>query len=129
MVVNAKKIKDTKEKIDELENDIDMEELIKDIGVVTVKLSKPFTYEEKTYNEIRMDFEGMTGRDIENIDAQFYGIGEFLTVQINPNQNHKYQRYFAAAAAGVPSDMIRALPARDYNKIVKAAQDFLLATR
>lgn len=129
MAVDAKRVKDTKDKIAEMERDMDMEELMKDISVVTVKLSKPFSYQDEVYTEIKMDFEGLTGREVESIDAQLQTVGDYMVTQINPYSNHKYQRYFAAAAAGVPSDMLEALPMRDYNKITKAAQDFLFATR
>lgn len=117
--------KDTQETINELEAELNIEAEIKRLRCITIKLSKPFTYEGKTYEEITMDFEGLTGRDIEAIDDELAAFGIVIP---NPNISHKYQRLLAARAAGVPSDMLNALPAQDYNKITFTARRFLLAT-
>jgi formylmethanofuran dehydrogenase subunit E-like metal-binding protein len=118
----AKTIKDA---ADELENVLDMDAQIKRLSNVTVKLSKPVEWEGKTYEELTMDYEGMTGKDMEAIDDELSAVGIIVA---NPNINHRYHRILAARAAKVPSDMLRELPLRDYQKVTATARSFLLAT-
>jgi hypothetical protein len=114
-----------KEVTGKLEEGLDMESAVRRLGVVTVILSKTVTFCDETYTKLEMDFEGLTGKDMEAIDDELAAMGVVIP---NPNINHKYQRILAARAAGVPSDMIEKLPLRDYQKITTAARSFLLAT-
>lgn len=101
------------------------ERLIQRFGTVEIKLSKPFEWCGKTYEEINMNFEGLTGRDMEAIDDE---IGVMGLRGLVPAYSRMYQRMLAARASGVPSDVIDHLPLVDYNAIVTAAQNFLFVT-
>lgn len=101
------------------------ERLIQRFGTVEVKLSKPFEWCGTTYEEINMNFEGLTGRDMEAIDDE---IGVMGLRGLVPAYSRMYQRMLAARASGVPSDVIDHLPLVDYNAIVTAAQNFLFVT-
>ena len=101
------------------------ERLIRRFGTVEVKLSKSFEWCGKTYEEINMNFEGLTGRDMEAIDDE---IGVMGLRGLVPAYSRMYQRMLAARASGVPSDVIDHLPLVDYNAIVTAAQNFLFVT-
>lgn len=114
-----------REAVNKLEESLDMEAEVRRLGVVTVVLSEPMTFCEETYTKLELDFEGLTGKDMEAIDDELASMGVIIP---NPNISHKYQRILAARAAGVPSDMIERLPLRDYQKITMAARSFLLAT-
>lgn len=85
-----------------------------------ITLSKPFEFCGETYEKIEMDFDKLTGADIEAIEEELYAQTKFVVVK--EEWSKRYQRHLAAKAAGVPNDMIEALPARDYKKIVKAAE-------
>ncbi|MCD8052260.1 MAG: phage tail assembly protein [Clostridiales bacterium] len=111
--------------IEEMETELDMDAEIKRASDVTVRLSKPMNYEGKTYTKLELDFNGMTGRDMEAIDDELQALGVIIA---NPTLSHKYQRILAARAAGVPSDMLEHLPLRDYQKVTNAVRRFLLAT-
>lgn len=89
----------------------------------SVTLSKPFEWCGETYEQINMDFDGLTGSDMEAIDDELRA----MNIQVPfPAHSRQYQRLLAARAAGVPSDMLEKLPLGDYYKIVRAAQNFLL---
>lgn len=75
--------------------------------------------------ELDMDFEGLTGRDMEAIDVEIGAMGLRGTL---PAYSRKYQRMLAAKAAKVPNDVIEHLPLADYNAVVNAAQNFLFVT-
>ena len=51
------------------------ESLIRRFAHETVKLSRPFQWCGKTYEELDMDFEGLTGRDMEAIDDEIGAMG------------------------------------------------------
>ena len=99
--------------------------LIKTFGSVEIKLVKPFTFCGKTYDALTMDFEGLTGKDMEDIDDELSIMRK--TVQ-EPRTSRLYQRMLAAKAAGVGSDLILSLPLADYNAVVGAARNFLIVT-
>lgn len=101
------------------------ESLIRRFGTVDVKLSRPFEWCGKTYEELHMDFEGLTGRDMEAIDDE---IGVMGLRGMMPAYSRMYQRMLASRASGVPSDVIEHLPLVDYNAVVTAAQNFLFVT-
>ena len=99
--------------------------LVKRFGTVDVHLSRPFEWCGKTYEEIHLNFEELTGRDLEVIDDE---IGVMNLRGLIPAYSRMYQRMLAARASGVPSDVIEHLPLEDYNAIVTAAQNFLFVT-
>lgn len=125
--------KTTEQSMDELEERLEeetekvggRESLIRRFGHETVRLSSPFQWCGKTYEELDMDFEGLTGRDMEAIDDEIGAMGLRGTL---PAYSRKYQRMLAAKAAKVPNDVIEHLPLADYNAVVNAAQNFLFVT-
>lgn len=121
----AEEKKTIQEAVADIEEVLDVEAEIKRLSTATVKLSKTVEWEGKTYTELTMDYEGLTGRDMEAIDDELAAMG---VVVANPNINHRYHRLLAARAAKVPSDMLRTLPLRDYQKVTTTARSFLLAT-
>lgn len=92
--------------------------------VITMTLSKTAEYENETYETIEMDFGGLTGRDIEAVEDE---VSAAENIRFSPSISKRYQRYLAAKAAGVPSEMVKALPMRDYNMMVEAARYFLFS--
>lgn len=99
--------------------------LIKRFGSVDIQLSKPFEWCGVTYTELQLNFEALTGLDMEAIDEE---IGTMALRGLVPAYSRMYQRLLAARAGGVPSDMIERLPIADYNAVTGAAQNFLFVT-
>lgn len=97
------------------------ENLIKQFGTAHVTLSAPFTWCDKTYKEINLDFERLTGTDMEAIDDELGAAG---LNGVSPVGSRRYQRLLAARASGVPSDVIEHLPLADYNAVVTATRYF-----
>lgn len=95
-------------------------------GVVDVEFTKPLIWSEKTWDRAHMDFTKLTGTDIEAIDDEIIALSGSLPSF--PANNRKYQRILAAKASGIPSMAIAKLPAADYNAMVSAARNFLIAT-
>lgn len=110
---------------DKVEKQVDQEAMYRAVSTATVKLKEPFTHTGETYTEIKMDFASLTGEQFEAIDDELTVMGAFVVL---PTASRKYQRILAAKAAGVPSDVIEALPAREYLAVVNAARRFLQAT-
>lgn len=101
-------------------------EEIKKAGTV-VKLSRPFTWEDQEYKELVLNFDGLSGDDIMEIESDFM---DFVKGQKNvfvafKNEHPAYHAVTAAKAAGVNPFMIKKLPARDFLKVTGAAKDFL----
>ena len=99
--------------------------LAEKFGSAVVKLSKPAEYEGRTMEEIRLEFIGLTGLDMEIID---YQIGVMGLRGMLPAYSRKYQRMLAARAADLPEEFFLRLPLADYNAVVGAAQNFLMVT-
>ncbi len=95
------------------------------IGVYVHKFRKPFKYEGETYDEMHFDLEGLSGQDIVDIENEMNLEKEFsIAAELSKN----LQARIAAKAAGVNSELIKAMPIKDFNKITNEVRDFLLDT-
>ena len=87
-----------------------------------IKLSKPITYEDIEYTVLRLDLDGLTGNDLLKAEKEFVLAGGRANV---PELSKGYLSIVAAKASKVPTELIHALPARDFSRVTLAAQDFL----
>lgn len=94
-----------------------------DTGVYKHVFKKPFEYEGRTYTELTLNFEGLTGRDMLAIENEMQAMSEYA---LAPEISASFQCKMAARAAGIGSDVLEALPLKDFNKITGAARRFLL---
>lgn len=94
-----------------------------DAGVYTHVFKKPFEYEGRTYTELTLDFEGLTGRDMLAIENEMQAMSQYA---LAPEISASFQCKMAARAAGIGSDVLEAMPLKDFNKITGAARRFLL---
>ena len=94
-------------------------------GAYVLKLAKPYTYENKTYDKFVFDFESLIGEDLVDIESEMTAIGEFA---LSPEISTSFLYRLAAKAAGVGSDVISHLPIREFGKIKNKAQSFLVST-
>ncbi len=94
-----------------------------DVGVYTHTFKKPFEYEGKTYEELTFNFGKLKGRDMVAIENEMQGLSEYA---LAPEISTSFQSKMAAGAAGIGSDVLEAMPLKDFNKITGAARRFLL---
>ena len=103
-----------------------------DPALYTHKLEKPFTYENKTVNELHFDFGTLTGADTIAIEAE---LNHRLKNLMYPHLSWEFMTLMAVRACTtrdgnglrvVDEKLLKALPMRDYNRIVGAARNFLL---
>ena len=87
------------------------------------KLSKPYTFEDVTYEEIEYDLESLTGEEMESVEQQMTTDGKFAPV---PSVNQAYCARLGAIAAKKPPEFITKLPAKDYAKFTQEVSNFLL---
>lgn len=87
-------------------------------------LSRPFVFEGETITELRIDFDKLVGDDLILAERRYNEDGN------NPAHvkelNKAFQAYIVAAAANVPVELIRKLPAKDFVSVTLDAQNFLL---
>ena len=69
------------------------------------------------------DFEHLKGRDMVAIENEMQGASEYA---LAPEISTSFQSKMAARAAGIGSDVLEAMPLKDFNKITGAARRFLL---
>ena len=94
-------------------------------GVYTHVFKKPFEYEGKTYTELTFNFERLSGRDMVSIETEMQMNNEYA---LAPEISRRFQGKMAAKAAGIGSDVLEAMPLKDFNKITNAARSFLIDT-
>lgn len=94
-------------------------------GVYTHVFKKPFEYEGKTHTELTFDFERLTGRDMVSIETEMQMNNEYA---LAPEISRSFQAKMAAKAAGIGSDVLEAMPIKDFNRITNAARGFLIDT-
>lgn len=86
------------------------------------KFAKPFTFEDVEYTELDLDLDSMTGQDLADIKRSWALAGNFSPV---PAADLDFCAAAAAHAAKVPSELIYALPAKEFNKVTQAVMNFL----
>lgn len=94
-------------------------------GVYTHTFKKPFEYAGETYTTLTFDFEKMTGRDMVSIETEMQMNNEYC---LAPEVSRSFQAKMAAKAAGIGSDVLDAMPIKDFNCITNAARSFLIDT-
>lgn len=94
-----------------------------DVGVYTHTFKKPFEHEGKTYAELTFNFVGLKGRDMLAIEKEMQDMSEYA---LAPEVSTSFQCKMAAKAAEIGSDVLEAMPLKDFNKITGAARRFLL---
>lgn len=87
-----------------------------------VKFSKPYVFEDDTYDGIDMScLENLTTDDLTEIEKKFYkqGIASF-----NPENTAVYAKIVAWKATGLPIEFFNQLPVRDMLKIKSRVVNF-----
>lgn len=94
------------------------------VGTLVHKFSKPFTFENKTYEELTFDFDALTGRDYAAIENELRVTGHAVLVAAFDG-DFLIRMCAKACTAKIGVDTLMAMPFRDYNKIRNAARGFL----
>ena len=90
-----------------------------DAGVYTHTFKKPFEYAGETYTTLTFDFEKMTGRDMVSIETEMQMNNEYC---LAPEVSRSFQAKMAAKAAGIGSDVLDAMPIKDFNLLKSPAK-------
>lgn len=92
------------------------------VGVYSHTFKTPFEYQGEKYKVLNFNFNKLTGRDFIAVENEMTGNNEYA---LDPILSRSYLSKLASKASGVPSDVIEAMPARDFKKITDAARNFL----
>ncbi len=94
-------------------------------GAYVHEFTKPYTYEDQTYEKLVFNFEKLIGEDLVAIENEMAAVGEYA---LSPEISTSFLYRMAAKAAGVGSDVIGHLPINDFGKIKNQSRDFLIST-
>ncbi|SFA91536.1 Phage tail assembly chaperone protein, E, or 41 or 14 [Cohnella sp. OV330] len=89
-------------------------------------LSRPFVFEDKKITELRIDFDKLTGDDLIIAERRFLSELAPTEKPWGKEFSKSYLAFIVAAAASVPVELIRKLPAKDFTSVTLSAQNFLL---
>lgn len=86
--------------------------------------SRPVSYNDKTYNELRFDFGNLTGGDSLAVEAELSALNTPVFVR---SIDSKYLIRICARACTeqIGSDIFEVMPLKDFTKITNAAKRFL----
>lgn len=93
----------------------------------TIVLKKPLEFEGERYEKIVLDFEGLTGEDIEKAEMQFNAENPQNSMVMVKEMAKGFTAIVAAKAAGVHVNVIRKLSAADYSKVTMRTTLFLMS--
>ena len=121
-----------KEEKDTLREDIDLdkeeeEAANDDADLYVFTFKKPFEYEGKTYKELKFDFNGLTGADSINIEAELQAKGVAIFA---PAFSAPYLVRMCAKACTEKVDykFFESMRLKDYVTIRSKARNFLLSS-
>lgn len=89
-------------------------------------LRRPLIFEEKTYTNLLLDFDMLSGDDLISIDRRFIAETAGQSVGYVKEFNKEFQAYVVAAASGHPIELIKKLSLKDLSAVTLRAQNFLL---
>lgn len=90
-------------------------------------LNKPINFDGEQVTALTLDFEKLTGADLEKAEVQFTAESPQNSLVMVKEMAKGYSAIVAANAAGVPVDLIRKLSAPDYAKITTQTTVFLMS--
>ena len=90
-----------------------------------IKFKNPFVFEGETHEGVELDFDNLTGDDIERAQ-EYLSVAKKPLGHSVPELSKAYCAQVAALAAKQPVEFIRRLPAREYVRVTLEAQNFLL---
>ena len=91
--------------------------------VFKYKLTEPFEYEDKKYDELTLDFGKLTGKDALAIEEEMEKQNIYV---VAPETSRSYQIRMAARAGGFPHQISEKMAFRDFNRLANAARNFLM---
>ncbi|MCM1500647.1 MAG: phage tail assembly protein [Clostridium sp.] len=87
-----------------------------------VKFSKPYVFEDDTYNGLDMScLENLTTDDLTEIEKKFYKQG---VASFNPENTATYAKIVAWKATGLPIEFFNQMPVKDMLKIKSRVVNF-----
>ena len=92
-------------------------------GTYIHRFKKPYEFDGKKFEALNFYFDRLTGHDMLKVEQEMQDNSEFAVAS---EISKSFQCRIAARAANVGSDVIFAMPLRDFNKITNAARSFLL---
>lgn len=93
-----------------------------DSGVYTHEFKTPFEYQGQKYKTVCFKFNSLTGRDFISAENEMMSNNEYA---LDALLSSSYLCKLASKASGIPSDVIEAMPARDFKQITAAVRGFL----
>ncbi len=91
-----------------------------------IVLTRPIEFEGVKYEKIVLDFEKLTGEDIELAEMQFNAENPQNSIVMVKEMAKGFAAIVAAKAAGVHVGVIRKLSAPDYSKVTTRTTLFLM---
>ncbi|WP_342557346.1 phage tail assembly protein [Lysinibacillus sp. FSL P4-0201] len=91
-----------------------------------IDLKRPIVFEDETISQINLDFESLTGEDIEKAEAQFNAENPQNSMIMVKEMSKPFLAIVASKAAKVNVALIRKLSAPDYAKVTTRCSLFLL---
>lgn len=92
----------------------------------TIVLTRPVIFEEVTYDKLVLDFEKLTGADVEKAEMQFNAESPQNSIVMVKEMSKGFAAIMAAKAADVQVAVIRKLSAADYSKVTMRTTVFLM---
>lgn len=109
----------------ELDKATELLDSLPDDGVQVYKFAKPVTVCGKTFTELTLDFESLTGADMEAIESAI--VAEGLPIPQVREFSKIYQMHVTAKAAKININELRAFPINHVTKLTMLAQGFLMS--
>lgn len=91
-----------------------------------IKLRAPLVYCDRTYTELELNLDRLTGKDLLAVSGELRKAG--VRDVLSPETDERYLLAVAARAAGVDQELLELLPAREFLRVKLEVQGFLLGS-
>lgn len=86
-------------------------------------LTKDYEFEGKTYSELQLNLDDLTGKDVSAAKREWARSGNYSPLMASDTD---FCVFLAAKSAKLPVEFMEGLPAKDYCAIGQAVSNFLL---
>lgn len=86
-----------------------------------ITFEKPFTYEGETVEGVELNFDSLTGQHLLDAEREARAMGDKSPA---PELSKTYQAVIAAKASKTSTDMLIALPAKEFSRVTLAVANF-----
>lgn len=95
-------------------------------GKSVYTFKKPITYNNRTYEKVTYDLDGLTGQDSMDVEEELVRLRKGIVIEGSLNTDYIIRIFCKACEEPIGADAFRIMSLADYNRIKTLTRNFLM---